>query len=183
LLGIVMLCVATAAAFAQDVVKPIPPLGKPIPAADRAELEAGVAKLGQDIDTLRQQLQDKPALLALLPDIQIYHNAVRYPLTYDEPMDVKSARQALADAQTRLSQLRAGRPEWVNATGPRGYVSRIDRSVQPYVLAVPENYNPADKATKYRFDFWCHGRGEDLMELKFLRSKELAYKDHFVVNL
>src|SRR5689334_16964324 len=84
LLAIAALFLSTTTLLAQDVVKPIPPLGKPIPAADRAELEAGVAKLGQDIDTLRQQLQDKPALLALLPDIQIYHNAVRYPLTYDE---------------------------------------------------------------------------------------------------
>src|SRR6266581_1419477 len=96
LLGIVMLCGATAA-FGQDVVKPIPPVGKEIPAADRGELEAGVAKLGREIDTLREELRDKPALLALLPDIQIYHNAVRYPLTYNEPMDVKSARAALAD--------------------------------------------------------------------------------------
>jgi hypothetical protein len=164
-------------------VKPIPPPGKELAAGDRAELEAGVAKLGKEIETLRKELAEKPDLLALLPDIQIYHNAVRYPLTYDELIDVKNARQALADADARLKQLRAGKPEWVNVTGPRGYVSRIDRSVQPYVLAVPEGYKPEDKRTKYRFDFWCHGRGEDLMELKFIRSKELAYKTHFVVNL
>jgi dienelactone hydrolase len=166
-----------------NAVKPIPPPGKEIPAADRAELAAGVAKLGKEIDALAVELKDKPELGALLPDIQIYHNAVRYPLTYEELIDVKAARQALSDADARLKQLRDGKPEWVKVTGPRGYVSRIDRSVQPYVLSVPEGYKPADKATKYRFDFWCHGRGEDLMELKFLRSRELTSKTHFVVNL
>jgi dienelactone hydrolase len=103
---------------------------------------------------------------------------------YDELIDVKQARKALADADARVQQLRAGKPEWVHQTGPRGYVSHIDGSVQPYVLAVPENYKGDDKATKFRFDFWCHGRGEDLMELKFIAAKpQLAYPDHFVVNL
>lgn len=170
-------------AFSQDVVKPIPPVGKELAPADRAELEAGIEKLGKEIEQLRVELKDKPALLALLPDIQIYHNAVRYPLIYHEPIDMKSARAALADAADRVAQLRAGEAKWVNVSGPRGYVSRIDRSVQPYVLAEPASYNPNDKATSYRFDFWCHGRGEDLMELKFIRAKGESAPDHFVVNL
>ncbi len=173
-------------ARAQNEIKPIPPIpakDKELSPTDRAELQAGVDKLGEEINTLKAQLKEKPDLLALLPDIQVYHNAVRDPLTYHELIDAKQARQALADANSRLEQLRAGKPEWVNVTGPRGYVSRIDRSVQPYVLSVPENYKAGDKTTKFRFDFWCHGRGEDLMELKFIRSKELTSKDHFVANL
>jgi dienelactone hydrolase len=170
-------------ALGQDVVKAIPPVGKELAAADKAELEAGVAKLGKEIDGLRAELKERPALLALLPDVQIYHNAVRYPLIYHEPIDMKSARAALVDAADRVAQLRAGEAKWVNVSGPRGYVSRIDRSVQPYVLAVPPTYRPADTGTKYRFDFWCHGRGEDLMELKFIRGKGESAPDHFVVNL
>jgi hypothetical protein len=183
-------------ALAQDVVKPIPPVGRELAPADRAELEAGIEKLGKEIEQLRVELKDKPALLALLPDIQIYHNAVRYPLIYHESIDptpakpndpnppsIKAAKAALADAQSRIAQLRTGKPEWINVSGPRGYVSRIDRSVQPYVLGIPPNFNPNDKATSYRFDFWCHGRGEDLMELKFIRSKGESAPDHFVVNL
>jgi dienelactone hydrolase len=174
------------ATHAQNVPKTIPPTPtakQELSPADRAELQAGVDKLGKEIDTLSQQLKDKPDLLALIPDIQIYHNAVRYPLVYHEVIDPKAARQALADADARLAQLRAGDVKWTSITGPRGYISRIDRSVQPYILVVPETYKPEDKTTKYRFDFWCHGRGEGLMELNFLRSKELSYKDHFVVNL
>lgn len=175
-----------AGALGQNDVKPIPPVPtakQELSAADRTDLTAGVEKLGKEIDTLAKELHDKPALLALLPDIQIYHNAVRYPLVYHEVIDPKAARQALADAESRVEQLRAGDVKWIHVTGPRGYVSKIDRSVQPYILCVPETYKPDDKTTKYRFDFWCHGRGEDLMELKFLRSHDLMSKDHFVVNL
>ena len=43
--------------------------------ADRVEIEA-----------LRGSLKDKPELLALLPDVQIYHNAVRYALNQWEAL-------------------------------------------------------------------------------------------------
>src|SRR5437763_201271 len=170
-------------------IKPIPPVGNELAAGDRAELEAGVAQLGKQIDLLREQLREKPDLLALLPDIAVYYNAVRYPLVYHELIDVKNARAALADAASRLEKLRSGHPDWVKVTGPRGYVSRIDGSVQPYVLYVPSGYGSEDKRAKYRFDFWCHGRGEDLMELKFIRTgrddaiSDPKALDHFVVCL
>ena len=61
-----------------DKVRPVPPPGVAIPAADRAELQAGVEELGKEIDDLRTALKDKPTLLELLPDVQIYYNAVRY---------------------------------------------------------------------------------------------------------
>ena len=40
--------------------------------------------------------------------------------------------------QNRADQLKAGQPAWVSATGTvvRGYVSKIDGSVQPYGLVV-----------------------------------------------
>jgi dienelactone hydrolase len=166
-------------------IKPIPPPGNELPAAERAELEAGAATLAKEIQTLKDVLKDKPQLLALLPDVQIYHKAVDWPLRFGELIDSKAARAALAEAQERIAQLRAGDPKWIHVTGVRAYVSKIDDSIQPYLLFVPANYKPDDRATKQRFDFWCHGRGEDLMELKFIRSKpEPAPKnDHFVVSL
>ena len=67
------LIVAAAQAVA---VKPVPPPGVPVPPADRKELEAGLSRLAQSIDKIR----DNP----LAPDVQIFHNAVRYALQYDE---------------------------------------------------------------------------------------------------
>src|SRR6188768_4092124 len=61
-----------------EKVRPVPPPGIAISETDRAELRAGVAELGKEIDALRAELNSKPAILELLPDVQIFHNAVRY---------------------------------------------------------------------------------------------------------
>ena len=55
-----------------------------MPDADRAALRAGVDELGHQIDALRESLRAKPALLRLLPDVQVYHKAVREALEHDE---------------------------------------------------------------------------------------------------
>jgi dienelactone hydrolase len=164
-------------------VRPIPPSGKELAPADRAELEAGVAAFGRQVDALRRELIDNPDGLALLPDVQVYHNAVRYPLVYNEPLDVAQARAALAEGLRRAASLRAGKADWVNIFGPRGYVSRIDGSVQPYILIVPDGYSPGEAKAR-RLDFFCHGRDENLTELKFISAKVSASPgERFLVNL
>src|SRR5205807_9832877 len=67
-----------------DKVRPVPPPGVQVPDAARKELQYGVDQLGQRIEHLKKSLEKKPALLELLPDVEIYHNAVRYALTYNE---------------------------------------------------------------------------------------------------
>ena len=113
-------------------------------------MQAGVNALGKEIDDLRAALKDKPALLDLLPDVQIYYNAVRYALTYNEFYDVKqtaTAKAFLKQGHERAEALRDGKAPWTTATGlvARGYVSRIDGSVQPYGLVVPASFK-ADAA-------------------------------------
>jgi pimeloyl-ACP methyl ester carboxylesterase len=159
-----------------EKVRQIPPPGIAVPAADRAELEVGVHDLGKEIDGLRETLAQKPALLELLPDVQIYHNAVRYALTYDEffaPAEITVARTLLKQGQERARLLRSGQAPWTTATGlvVRGYVSRIDGSVQPYGLVVPASYRPGTPH-QHRLDIWFHGRGEKLSELNFLDGRQ-----------
>src|SRR2546423_1615757 len=67
-----------------DKVRAVPRKGATISNDDRRMLEEGVSNLGNEIESLRSDLKDKPARLALLPDVQIFHNAVRYALRYDE---------------------------------------------------------------------------------------------------
>src|SRR5437868_733564 len=175
-----------------DKVRPIPPKGVAVPDADRAELQRDLERLGQDIAELRQSLKGKPGLLELLPDVQVYHNAVRYALTYDEFFNVKEiavAKNLVKQGQDRADQLRGGQAPWTTATGlvVRGYVSKIDGSIQPYGLVVPASYKP-DYPHKYRLDFWCHGRGETLSEMNFIEGREKSFgdftpKDAFVVHL
>ena len=92
-----------------DRVRPIPPKGITLAQTDRSELEAGVDALGQEIEALRTALEGKPRLASLLPDVQIYHNAVRYALAYDEffkSREVSVARELLRQGRERAGQLR-----------------------------------------------------------------------------
>jgi dienelactone hydrolase len=175
-----------------DQVRPIPPPGIAVPAADRAELEASIAALGKEIEALRVELKSKPALLGLLPDVQIYFNAARYALTYNEfykPEEIKLAKTQLQQGMARAQALRAGKPEWTAQTGlvVRGYVSDIDGSVQPYGLVIPASYQPPTPH-QFRLDAWFHGRGENLTELNFIADRQknvgqFAPPNAFVLHL
>jgi hypothetical protein len=159
-----------------DNVRPVPPPGIEVPAADRSELQAGVAELGKEIEGLRKSLEKKPDLLRLLPDVQIFHNAVRYALEHNEfyaAREVVAARTLLKVGKERAAQLREGKAPWTTATGQvvRGYRSKIDGSVQPYGLVVPASYTPA-AVRGYRLDLWCHGRNEKLTEVNFLDDRQ-----------
>lgn len=159
-----------------DKVRRIPPPGIKISDADRMELSEGVAKLGKEIEALRTELKSKPAQLELLPDVEIYHKAVDWALRYDEffkTNEMRSARALLALGAERAQSLRDGAAPWLSATGlvVRGYVSRIDGSVQPYGLVVPASFKP-NSAHQHRLDFWFHGRGETLSELDFIYGRQ-----------
>jgi hypothetical protein len=174
-----------------DKVRPVPPPGIAISASDQSQLQQAADELGKQIDAARAELKARPGLLKLLPDVQIFHNAVRYALTYQEfykPKEVATAKELLAQGRERLAQLRAGKAPWDTATGlvVRGYVSKIDGSVQPYGLVVPPSYK-ADSPDKFRLDVWCHGRGENLSELSFVSGRqtspgEFVPKNAFVVH-
>ena len=155
------LLAATAHAQTPPSTKQTPPPGIQVPEPDRAELAAGVTSLGKEIESLRGALRAKPQLLALLPDVQVFHNAVRYALDYNEIFNAKQipiAKNLLALGNARAKELRTGKPSWPTATGPvvRGYVSKIDGSVQPYGVIVPTSWKPDDK-TPRPLSFWLHG--------------------------
>ncbi len=161
-----------------EKVRPIPPRGIAVADADRQELQAGVDALGRDVEGLGQVLKGRPALLDLVPDVAIFHNAVRYALTLNEVHDAKevaAARDLLRQGRERASQLRAGLAPWADATGlvVRGYRSRVDGSVQPYGLVVPASYQ-AGRPGRHRLDCWFHGRMEQLTELNFLTGRQTS---------
>lgn len=153
-----------------DQVRPIPPPGIVVPASERAELEAGLAKLLEHITSLRRSQQ--PLVLELVPDVEIFYRAVHDALTYQEfftPQEIQVGQDLLRLGIERADQLSAGKAPWTNLTGlvVRGYVSRIDQSVQPYGLVIPASY----RGERVRLDIWLHGRGEKLTELAFLNQR------------
>lgn len=153
-----------------DAVRRMPKPGIEVPAADRETLESGLAELDAAIDQLKKNRE--AWILELLPDVQIYQRAVRDALKYDEFFDVKEigkAKELLKEGRKRAEQLSKKEAPWTRQAGlvVRGYVSKIDGSVQPYGLVVPEP-KYASGGTAHRLDIWFNGRNETLSEVNFL---------------
>jgi dienelactone hydrolase len=159
-----------------DHVRPIPPPGIKLSPEDRVDLEKGAGDLSREIESLRGFLKNRAALLALLPDVEVYHKAVDWALRYDEffkPQEAAVARDLLRRGMERAQLLRQGKTPWLAQTGlvVRGYRSKIDGSVQPFGLVIPASYVPGSPQPM-RVDFWCHGRGETLTELAFVDQRQ-----------
>ena len=175
------LCALVSVSFAQTPPPPakrLPPAGVAIPAAARDELTAGAATLRAELDALAADLAKarNARLMAVLPDVEIFHKAVDWALRYDEFFDVKQvevARRFLKLGRERIADLRAGKAPWTEATGLvlRGYRSKLDDSIQPYALVVPSEWKRSDGIAR-RLDVVLAGRGEKRSELAFLAEHE-----------
>ena len=159
-----------------EQVRRIPPVGIAVSDADRDELQGGIAQLGKQIDALKEQYKSDSAMLDLIPDVQIFHNAARYALEYNEffkPDEIGNAKALLKQGMDRATALRDRQAPWTKSAGlvVRGYVSKIDGSVQPYGLVVPASA-AMDPQRPRRLDIWFHGRGETLSEVNFLSERQ-----------
>jgi predicted esterase len=157
-----VLPIALAAQAPQN--KPLPAPGIAVPEPDRAILREGLDRLGAKLDALKSNPH--------LPDVLIFHKAVRYALEGNEffrPQQIDRAKELLKTANERADALARGDAPWTRATGlvVRGYISKIDGSVQPYGLIVPPTFAP-DRPHRWRVDGWFHGRSETLNEIDFL---------------
>lgn len=181
LLAILLSCVSAFGGEARPpATRPVrrpPPMMTP---AEKEEVGKLAAEIGARIVGLRRQHAENPNVLALLPDVQIYYNALHYPVMYGETCDIKKARAAHAAAVARCEALERNTFPWVFAGGPRGYVSKLDGAVIPYVIGVPKGSELKNR--RYRLDFFCHGRDENLTELNFISQKTPEATTHFILH-
>ena len=91
--------------------------------------------------------------------------------------DIPAAKELIKVGLERAAELKGGKSGWLAGSGPRGYVSKIDGSVQPYGLFVPASYKPDHK---HRLDFWLHGRDESLTELHFVNGRLKALRQNYL---
>ena len=155
-------------------VRRVPKVGIEVPSDDRKALEEGLGKLQGAIGQLQQKKDAKVA--SLLPDVQVFHKAVHDALNYQEffdPKDIAKAKHQLEEGQARAEALLKGESPWASQAGlvVRGYVSKIDGSVQPYGLVVPPTYTTISPH-RYRLDIWFQGRGETASEVNFIDVRE-----------
>ncbi len=95
---------------------------------------------------------------------------VRHGEFYAEDSVAKTIRVLDLGAR-RAESLARGIHPWTEAKGgsARGFVSKIDGSVQPYAVYVPESY---DGSNRMRLDVILHGRDATLTEVKFVLAHE-----------
>lgn len=180
--NIALVAVLSACAFAQAP-KSLPPPGVAIPPAVRSQVETRLKELDQLIEPIRKY--------PLIADVLIFREAVRIALQYNEFFKEDEGAKALKlldEGMVRARQMAAGQAPWTTATGlvVRGYVSKIDGSVQPYGLVIPAGWKPTD-AKPWRLDTWLAGRSDVRSEVNFLterltRPGEFAPPDAIVVH-
>ncbi len=145
--------------------KLIPPPGITLEATEKAALESGLAELASAL----KRVEKDP----LYPDAAIFHKAVLWSLgdgTIYNPREKDAASKLLTEGLSRARALAAGKAPWTAQTGlvVRAYRSKLDGSLQPYGLVVPDG---AFDGQKKRLDVWFHGRGETLTELAFCEQR------------
>ena len=165
----------------------IPPPGIAVSDSDKSALTAKLSEL----NALIAQLQAKPAATDLLPDVILFQKAVAWSLadnTVYNNGEIQAAYKELDEGIVRAKSLLNGSAPWTTQTGlvVRGYKSKLDGSIQPYGLVVPESWKASDNS-KRRLDLFFHGRGEQLTELAFVSERmrsggEFMPKDAFVLH-
>lgn len=148
----------------------------------RQELEAAVAPLREQVQALRQQPQmDSRDFRALWADVAVFEKAVNWALKHDEFPKAdyeQQTRRAIAAGLQRAAALAADTPDWPLRAGTsiRGYISRIDGSVQPYALTLPPGVNPRE-GRRWPLHLVLHGRANDMNEVNFIQRFESRRSD------
>ncbi len=157
-----------------------PPRGTELAPADRATLQAAVDTLAARVAALKRQFPSGP-MADRIADVEVYLDAVRRPLKYGErlyaPRDTTPLAQAMQTLNTgieRADQLAKGQTPWMIQSGVRGFYSRLDGSAQPYILTMPDRFDPAAPGP-YRLDIFLHGRDDTTLEQQFMAKSTTGY--------
>ncbi|MBU63331.1 MAG: hypothetical protein CMI26_12610, partial [Opitutae bacterium] len=156
----------------------IPPQGIEIPDEDRNRIQSRLSEATESAERIRNH-----------PDVAVFRKAVRFALLNGEFYDKKHfalADKLLDEADRRTAFLTEGETPWTSAKQlvVRGFRSKIDDSVQPYGLEVPEKLQLNRPVPLY---VWLHGRGDKNTDLHFIgqrmsRSGKFVIEDGIVLH-
>lgn len=137
--------------------------------SERAELRKELQALRQTIGRLESRTRLERTDV---PDVAVYAKAVEWILRHDEfykPEYVQQARTALDTGRHRAEAIAGGRRPWTAQLGTtvRGYRSRIDGSIQPYALSLPQGFDPED-SRRWPLHVKLHGRAGQMNEVNFI---------------
>ena len=140
-------------------------------AAESAEIRARTGRLTAAISELPARLPQDVAA-----DVAVYRKAAEWVVRFGEFFESKDVAATLAVLDRGLERAKAaasGAPPWASAKGTvaRGYLSKVDGSVQPYAVVVPEGLD-LKAETRVRLDVVLHGRNQTLSEVRFLNAND-----------
>lgn len=119
-----------------------------------------------DLADLRAKAE--PLKSSANPDVAVYYKAIDWLLRYPEEFYTKAyLTNAHNVVKHGLDRMKSGVP--AKGRFSRGYLSRVDGSIQPYAMLVPDSYDPQKPS---RLDVVLHGRGATLTEVSFLASHD-----------
>jgi dienelactone hydrolase len=136
--------------------------------AEKEQITTRLAQLTHAVEELRAKHVDE----ARLADIELYQKATTWILRFQEefftPEFVPNTLRAIDHGLARAADATFS---WESRKGRmvRGYRSKIDGSVQPYALTIPESY---DGSKSVRLDVVLHGRGDQQNEVSFIAGHE-----------
>lgn len=140
-------------------------------AEEKRQIETKMTELASRVKALAAKGVDS----ALLADVDVYRKAAEYILRFPEEFATKpfitNTIAVLDTGLARAKELEAGTSSWTKRKGHvvRGYYSRLDGSVQPYGMTIPESY---DGVKPVRLDVWQHGTNRTLNEVAFIIQQE-----------
>ncbi len=117
------------------------------------------------------------------PDIQIFRKAgewiLRHPEEFYTPAYYTYTLQVLDEGIFRSKMAEKNEKPWTKEKGRvnRAYRSRVDGSIQPYTVTIPETYNPAKPV---RLDVVLHGRATTMNEVSFLAPKKPTFTGDYI---
>lgn len=166
----------TAALFASFV----PAVAQLPPTSETASLQEQLKQVQKTVTGLRSSPKDQ----RLVNDVEVFAKGVEWCLRHGEFYASRSkkkdavspwigyCRKALELANQRAEELRNEKHTWTTQTGStiRGYVSRVDGSIQPYAVSLPAHFNDARPGQRFPLHVKLHGRGGTRNEVRFFNE-------------
>lgn len=143
--------------------------------AELAELNKLLADETERRETIAQKTRQAVDTKSLA-DAAVCAKAVEWILRHEEfyqPSYINQTQKVLKLGKERVGQLAEGKTPWQNRAGSTalGYVSKVDGSVQPYALSLPEGVDPKS-GTRWPLYVVLHGRSANMNEVNFITKHE-----------
>ncbi|MFP6765385.1 MAG: hypothetical protein VB858_17290, partial [Planctomycetaceae bacterium] len=137
----------------------------PVPEEDTDRIEEGLQKLQDAVSVLARGDRDR----RLLADVAVLAKGVEWCLRHAEfykprkgkgkTVYVRYCEDAIATGLERARLQGKDQIPWMSQPGStiRGYFSRVDGSLQPYALSLPENFADVERLHRWPLHVKLHG--------------------------